>query len=174
MRWWWLFIGSLVCLFGVGGVRGHQMLVGMEPEAGASLALSPREVRLWFERPLGGDSTFVILNSQFVQVAGVDVRQDMAKPEVLWAEMPLLEPDTYTVQWVAIDTDGHPTSGSYQFTLLAGAIPQTTGLPLGGGELGVALIGVIIFLALLVGWRRWLGKKEVVVNNGDDGRGRPY
>lgn len=106
----WVFL----CLFGsVSSALAHADLLQATPSAGEILPTSPPEIRLFFSEPLGEASTFTLLDEGFQTVTDIRVRQDV--PGQLVATLPILPPNTYTVQWTAVSVDGHTISGSYTF-----------------------------------------------------------
>lgn len=98
----------------------HAHLRRSEPAAAARLTVAPTAIRLWFsERPelaftrihlRGSDSTEVPLGA--VAAAGGDdmgVAATISRP---------LAPGTYRVEWQTAGADGHPTRGSFVFTVI--------------------------------------------------------
>ncbi len=96
----------------------HASLTSADPSPGTELTASPSEIRLNFTEPLEPGSTFLLFRPGFSEVAGLSPSIDPAAPEQLFSAVPSLSPDTYTVQWTAISTDGAETSGSYAFSVL--------------------------------------------------------
>jgi hypothetical protein len=93
-------------------------------------------------------STIVLYTQGFSRVAGLDTSVDGAVLTATLAEP--LAPGTYTVEWTALGSDGHPVQGSYQFAVSAAAGPSRSSGPvlaLAAGLLAAGLVGVLV-------WRR--------------------
>jgi methionine-rich copper-binding protein CopC len=124
-------------------VLAHADLVSSVPAAGSTVPARLGDLTLTFSEPLGAGSGVVIFAEQFQTVAGVTSTID--GPVLSAAIAPPLEQGTYTVQWTAVSTDGHPVEGSYQFAVSAPAF---------GAGLGprIAFLSSLIFgtLALAV------------------------
>lgn len=94
----------------------HNELLGTDPADGAQLDTGPARVALTFDLPAKrGFSTVV--------VTGPDGHQWQAGPAteegatVLAPLRPLGPAGGYTVAWRIISTDGHPTRGTFRFSL---------------------------------------------------------
>lgn len=147
----------------------HNVLVGSQPAAGASVQTAPTEVRFDFNAPVRfGDDTIVVLGpngthwerTQHATVSGDSVSTPVA---------PLGPADVYTASYHIISADGHPVTGDITFTLTkpgTGApVPQHTTTPSlvpgrGGLPAAVWIVAAIVVLggalafALRAGTRR--------------------
>ena len=105
----------------------HAHLVKSAPAAGAHISISPASIRLWFSEAADPGLTFVGITGQNGAAVSVGrVITDGANPLLLTAaiESPL-PPGSYAVAWRTIARDdGHPSHGSFAFTVDAGATAQ--------------------------------------------------
>ncbi len=126
-------------------VLAHSELVSAEPAAGATVAGPVSELRLTFSGNLGEGSDVDLFVGGFQAIP--DVTSTVSDNELRVHVADPLGPGTYTVQWVAIGVDGHPTGGSYQFGVSARAA-----LP---GWVGALLLGTPIVFAVggFLWWR---------------------
>lgn len=125
-----------------GLISAHAELVMATPEPGANLEKIPNSIRLVFSEPVSPGAPLAIYNLQFQEVAALAANWSADSPEEIWADMPSLSPGTYTLQWQVLSLDGHPSSGSYQFSVIGPA-----DIPLSSWTL---LLFGILFAAVLV------------------------
>lgn len=95
----------------------HTKLARSEPSAGATLAASPRTIRLWFTKPVTARLTRVQLKCDDGQVMAVDSVRAVGTGNTV-VEAPLkvqLRPGSYTVTWATTSRDSHVIKGSYTF-----------------------------------------------------------
>lgn len=105
-----LFISAAV-------VSAHAELLTAEPAPGIQLTATPPVIKLVFSEPLGDGSTFTLFDTTFEQIS-VPIAHDKDAPTTLLADnVPQLSDGVYTVQWLAVSQDGHPLSGSYEFSI---------------------------------------------------------
>ncbi|MCL4265333.1 MAG: copper resistance protein CopC [Anaerolineae bacterium] len=117
---------SIFCLFIWTAVTyAHAELLTAVPAPGSVMTNSPAEIRLTFSEPISEDSTILLFTENFQPVTGIVAQVADANPQMLMITVPTLTPGDYTVQWTAVSTDGHPTSGSYSFRLARFALPPT-------------------------------------------------
>lgn len=151
-RWWGVFLAGLLLSLAVLSAQAHAELLTAVPAPGSQLQESPVVIRLTFSEALAADSQIVLRNRSFAPLSGVSVRVLPDEPNILEAQLRPLAPGVYTVEYVAVGSDGHPVSGSYEFSLTAPA-EDTAGvgvwlpLILGGG----ALLGLLLLLQRGVG-----------------------
>lgn len=119
---------ALTALISVGLVAApraafaHARLVRSAPAAGATVALTPKMIQLWFSEAPETRLTIVTITSADGRV--VRLEKPAAVPDtaisVSAAIDGVLAPGVYTVAWrtVAAD-DGHPSRGHFTFTLSA-------------------------------------------------------
>jgi len=145
------FVISLVLV--PSSAAAHSNSVETNPDHGATLATLPAEATVTFnEAPRTADFVLASPDGEIHQlktrVAGSTVR----------AQLPAQGPrGRYTLSYRVVSADGHPVSGSIQFTITTGAAPQTakptanseapkqraesSGGPLGPVVFGVAVLG---------------------------------
>lgn len=110
----------LVCLT-TWNAWGHALPQRSEPPVGATVAVPPTRVRIWFDGAL--EAAFSSLQVQTVngqrlnQDDGHVHATDVTLLEVL---LPPLPPGTYRVLWRVVARDGHRTAGEYTFTIQQG------------------------------------------------------
>ena len=104
--------------------HAHGILKTSEPTAGAHIAIAPTSIQLVFtEQP-----SLALTSIRLTGPGGesVALRSLSAGADARFAVMAQIEgrlaSGVYTVQWQVAGNDGHPTSGSYRFTL---ALPMT-------------------------------------------------
>ncbi len=85
------------------------------PSAGAEVA-APASVAIMFDGPLEpAFSSLNVSNSSGKQVNTAKAEVDSTDRKSIHVALPPLPPDTYTVHWVAVASDGHRTHGDYSF-----------------------------------------------------------
>jgi hypothetical protein len=104
----------------------------------------PDSIRLVFSEPVKPGAPLAIYNPQFQEVASLAPSWSAESPEEIWADMPSLETGTYTLQWQVLSMDGHPSSGSYQFSV---NLPAENSLPIWT----LPLLGILLVAALVLG-----------------------
>ena len=100
---------------------GHAFPQRSEPPVGATVAVSPPRVRIWFDGAL--EAAFSSLHVQTVSGQRLDQDDGHVDPtDVTLLEVPLppLPPGTYRVLWSVVARDGHRTAGEYIFTIQQG------------------------------------------------------
>jgi copper resistance protein C len=100
---------------------GHAFPEHSEPKVGATVAVAPSRVRIWFDGALEP-----VFSSMQVQDAGGrrvdkgDGHVDAADATLLEASLMPLPPGTYRVIWGVVARDGHRTEGDFRFTVQRG------------------------------------------------------
>ncbi|WP_322083716.1 copper resistance protein CopC [Burkholderia sp. BCC1972] len=85
------------------------------PSAGAEV-VPPTRVAIEFDGPLEpAFSSLNVSNSKGQQVNTAKAEVDPNNTKSIHVSLPTLPPDTYTVHWVAVASDGHRTHGDYSF-----------------------------------------------------------
>ncbi|MCB0033928.1 MAG: copper resistance protein CopC [Anaerolineales bacterium] len=98
-------------------VLAHAELQSAEPSPGAQLAKSPSMIKLVFSEAIGEGSTFTVFDRSFTQIK-LPVARTQDVPAALVAEnVPELPSGVYTIQWLVISEDGHPLTGSFEFSI---------------------------------------------------------
>jgi methionine-rich copper-binding protein CopC len=114
--------------------KAHDLLIEIEPAAGAVVTESSFEAKLTFNNPLlkvAGETNAELATKL---VGSTDwVNHDLAiAGAVLTASISLSEPGDYDLRWQVVSSDGHPISGESTFTLdiEASANPEDSGEPI--------------------------------------------
>ena len=142
------FIAALALAIGLAlPVWAHAELLSTEPPAGATVPAGLRTLTLTFTEPLQAGSQAVVFRGQFEPVSGVTSGVEGNILHVLFTSA--LGEGTYTVQWTAIGSDGHPAEGSYQFAVSpafgAGRGPQIVFAS--SLVIGLLALGAVVLLA---------------------------
>ena len=144
---WWLrpIVAALVGLmFTPVIVLAHSKLKRSEPSANQRLAVPPVMLRLWFSEAPGLAMTTITLTDSAGQVMGTEAieRDETDKLAVRVRVVQALKSGRYTVSWRTAATDGHPTSGSFSFTVLASAAQtESAGVSSSSGAVKVEKAG---------------------------------
>jgi copper transport protein len=102
----------------------HARLKASNPAAGAQLTTPPTSIRLTFSEEATPGFSAIALSGPAGAVALGPLTVDSASKLTLVAEVPTsLAAGTYTVSWRAAAADGHPTRGTFTFTVIAAAAP---------------------------------------------------
>ena len=107
----------LLCL-GSRTARGHAFPERAEPRVGATVTVSPRRVRIWFDGIL--EPAFSHLHVQTAGGTRIDREDGRVDPHdltLLEVGLPPLSSGTYRVIWSVVARDGHHTEGDYTFTV---------------------------------------------------------
>jgi copper transport protein len=122
-----LIVAALLLLVTPAIVFAHAHLLRSTPSAGARLDAPPASIRLVFsEAPMVAVSRIVLIapNSDTVRLSAV--RVDTADRHAILVDLPAsLDSGKYTVRWSAAGSDGHPSKGSFTFTI-GRALPAPT------------------------------------------------
>ena len=118
------FFVALITLLVLAGawiipVQAHAMLVLSIPAANSSLTSSPPQVELYFSEPVALKlSQLKVMDANGTQVDKGDLHLNPTYFTHLVVSLPTLPIGVYQVVWRVISaTDGHQTSGSYQFVV---------------------------------------------------------
>ena len=148
----------------------HQELVGSEPSAREMVTAVPARLRLTFAQPVQLPfSALQLVSERGASIALGPLGRAPDAPHVLVAEIVgTLAPGAYTVLWTAAGPDGHPVSGSYEFTVLANAVGAAAPEPPGTGgstaqERAVRREGSFDAGSPLFALVRWLGYLAVLL-----------
>ena len=100
---------------------GHAFPQRAEPPVGATVAVSPLHVRIWFDAAL--EAAFSSLRVQTASGQRIDQGDGQVHPTdatLLEVRLPPLPLGTYRVLWSVVARDGHRTEGDYTFTVHQG------------------------------------------------------
>lgn len=121
---WWRLLGRLAAVVAATMVAAvllaapasaHATLVGTDPANGAVLAEAPEEARLTFNEPMQLPEDGVGLFDAAGAKMAVTAR---SQDEVIRIALPEeLAAGSYVISWRAISADGHPLSGSVNFSV---------------------------------------------------------
>lgn len=115
----------LLMLFAPSAVRAHPKLKRSEPSAGAVLPSPPSRIELYFSEVPELAMTTLSLRGPHGAEALADIVRDAADPFHLTARIPTtLLPGRYAMIWRTAASDGHPTQGSFEFTIVGSAAPS--------------------------------------------------
>ena len=92
-----------------------------EPRVGATLAVTPTRVRIWFDGALEpAFSTIRVQTASGQPIDQGDGRVDPVDATLLEVNFPPLAAGTYRVIWSVVARDGHRTEGDYTFSVQQG------------------------------------------------------
>ncbi len=98
----------------------HAIMVRSAPEKDAILTESPKQIDVWFNDKVGSEyKALAVIDSKGKRVDNKDVQQETFDQSHLYATVPTLPPDTYTVRYRVVSIDTHIVTGKYQFTIKA-------------------------------------------------------
>jgi methionine-rich copper-binding protein CopC len=108
----------------------HGALESATPGNGDQLAVAPRELRLTFTEAIESAVSELVLTGPNgpVVLAPLALAPDSATVLISKIEGALVA-GTYTVNWQAVGTDGHPVRGEYSFVISPGAQGLTAAEP---------------------------------------------
>jgi methionine-rich copper-binding protein CopC len=139
-----------VCLVGLllytAAAHAHADLLTAVPAPGSHITYPLSEIRLTFSEPITPNSTILLFSESFEPVANLTAQVTESDPHTLSAAIPSLRPGNYTVQWTAVSTDGHTTSGSYTFGLASSSLASSL-----LWQVAVTLVFISLFVIF---WRR--------------------
>ena len=99
-------------------VRFHLALSKSEPAANDTLA-SPNAIKLWFTEIVKAAETGVQItgpDKKLVPTAAITIAAAAKSPAVAGIKQ-TLKPGVYSVAWKTMADDGHPTRGTFVFTV---------------------------------------------------------
>jgi copper resistance protein C len=99
--------------------KAHDLLIAIEPAAGAVVTESSFEAKLTFNNPLlvvEGETNAELSTKPVGSTEWVNHDLEIVGP-VLTAQVSLSEPGEYDLRWKVVSSDGHPISGDSMFTL---------------------------------------------------------
>ncbi len=98
-------------------LSAHSLLDSADPADGAQLSAPPAAITLTFTETLEPAlNTLVVKDATGTALALGTLRYD-SKTGVLGADLPVLAPGQYRVEWSVTSVDTHSTSGAYDFTV---------------------------------------------------------
>jgi methionine-rich copper-binding protein CopC/putative copper export protein len=133
----------LVCCLGMVGTAppagAHAVLVASDPGADALLEAPPTQVVLTFNEGVEIAADAIrLLDPSGEEVPDVDSQADGV---TVRAELPELDQDgSYTVNWAAVSSDGHPVRGAFLFHLRERTLDEPVESVTGGTPLSATLV----------------------------------
>jgi methionine-rich copper-binding protein CopC len=98
--------------------RAHAFLHHAVPAVGGTVAVAPKEVRLFFTQELEPHFSGVTLSTGDGQsVATGAATVDPQDPTAMVLSVPPLAPGKYKVSWHAVSVDTHRTEGDFTFEI---------------------------------------------------------
>ncbi|CAM3877649.1 copper-binding protein [Bacillus luti] len=137
-----------VFLFSHSSVFAHTSVVGTSPKEGEVLTVQPEQIILEFSELVTGKVVNIELldpSAKRVQVSKVEMLDDPTKIKV---KIPNLNNGTYTVRWSMMSADGHPSEGSYTFSI--GEEVPTNAVVEGNASTSVFSEAMIVILRYIV------------------------
>src|ERR1043166_4718593 len=108
---WWILVGLAVA-WGSSEASAHAFLDHAVPPAGATVAVAPRTLQLFFSEPIEP----LFSGAELATASGRPIATGKAtiepsNPAVLVLQLPTLAPGRYRVSWHVVSTDTHRTEG---------------------------------------------------------------
>lgn len=114
------FILTLVVLMTPTALYAHAIMVKSIPEANTTISDVPKQIDVWFNDQVGTEYiALAVIDSKGKRVDNKDAQQEIFDKSHLYATVPNLVPDTYTVRYRVVSIDTHIVTGKYQFTIKA-------------------------------------------------------
>lgn len=105
----------------------HAILVESEPKAESSVDTPPDQIKIWFNENVASEfKSLAVINSAGKRVDNNDVKQAALDRSHIYATVPKLPPDTYTVRYRVMSADTHIITGKFTFTV---ASPEKAEIP---------------------------------------------
>ncbi len=96
----------------------HAFLDHADPKVGATIDVSPTEVKIWFTQSVEpAFSSIQVADAQGAQRDKKDTHVDDKDKSLLVVSVPTLPPGVYTVTWRVVSVDTHRTQGHFEFTV---------------------------------------------------------
>jgi len=94
----------------------HAKLQSSDPQAGSTLDVAPKQVRLKFNETLEpAFSRIRVTGAGNKEIALAATTVDKAEPTVMTAALPPLSAGEYHIQWTTMTRDGHKVKGEVVF-----------------------------------------------------------
>jgi methionine-rich copper-binding protein CopC len=123
-----VFAAMLVLsILATGRVSAHAEVDRSNPEAGATVQESPKQVEIWFTQEIAEGSAIEVVDATGKSATTAEAKLDLFDPDRvhLTVELrPNLPNGTYTVKWTSISAeDGDTESDSFSFTIEGSGTP---------------------------------------------------
>lgn len=120
----------LIALAGAPALFAHAKLLSSRPAAGESLTAAPDSVELNFSTRVQHKMSSIDLIGSGGRPIVLSLLEASADGKALRAELPTLDPGSYTVSWRALSADDHLISGEFSFqvggTPTAGPVSESS------------------------------------------------
>lgn len=115
-------LASLVITFSFAfqakSVMAHAALVKSDPPRRATLSISPKQVRLWFNEKIEGSYAAVtVLDSNKHSITENNPESVADDPKSVVLSLPQLGSGRYTVKYRVMSVDGHVIESSFDFNV---------------------------------------------------------
>lgn len=118
VSWIVLLVVIMLCLFNIGSVFAHAMLVKAEPAKRASLTTAPSQVRLWFNEEIEpAFATLSVIDANKKAITENKAVVDSEEPKSIVLKLPEMQAGRYTVKFRVLSVDGHVVDSEYEFTI---------------------------------------------------------
>ncbi|HCT98936.1 MAG TPA: copper resistance protein CopC [Methylococcaceae bacterium] len=96
----------------------HAIMVKSSPVENEILAVSPKQIDIWFNDKVGGEyKALAVIDSVGNRVDNKDVQQEVLDASHLYCTIPTLPAGTYTIRYRVVSIDTHIVTGKFQFTI---------------------------------------------------------
>lgn len=113
-----LILAALVLAGTPSMTLAHAILVESEPKAESIVDTPPDQIKIWFNENVASEfKSLAVINSAGKRVDNNDVKQAALDRSHLYATIPPLPPDTYTVRYRVMSADTHIITGKFTFTI---------------------------------------------------------
>ncbi len=118
---------ALVVLYMPFMAYGHAILVDSEPKANSIVHTPPQQIGIWFNENIASDfKALAVINGAGKRVDNQNVKHAMTDRTHIYATVPKLPPDTYTVRYRVMSADTHIVTGRFTFTVAPENAAQET------------------------------------------------
>ena len=96
----------------------HAALVKSDPPRRATLSISPKQVRLWFNEKIEGSyASVIVLDSNKNSITENNPETVADDPKSIILSLPQLDSGRYTVKYRVMSVDGHVIESSFDFSV---------------------------------------------------------
>ena len=120
---WALLLAVILLLRAPTAAEAHTAFLSSTPAEGSRLTYSPRQIRLVFSEPLESSLARIYLVSADSQHIALTVASDPHDVHALVAPVANLAAGGYRIAWRVVSADGHPVSGTIDFSVGGAAVP---------------------------------------------------
>lgn len=120
-----IMVVASALLLGAGPAAAHAFLDHAQPAVGATVAVAPSEVSIWFTEALEpAFSAITVTDATGRRVDKGDTRIDSSDARLLHVSLLPLPPGKYRVRWHVVAADTHRTNGDFSFTVVPAGAPH--------------------------------------------------